>query len=199
MMVLNVHVRGATSYEIGDEMWQESLADAIRAEAESIAADAGADLLESPDQAHRDALRDRLTVAMTAALAQIGDQSRTVRAALARWADDLGRPPDSRGDGPARHAGSLPGDPQGVRQLQQRAGRPPGGPPRSLATVPERTDCLTAPAARGPMAGCTSASTPAIGAASRTTGCRRSRSSSATGRSPRASSASCVHNGSPPG
>jgi hypothetical protein len=73
-MVLNVHVRGATSYEVGDEIWQESLADAIRAEAESIAADAGADLLESPDQAHRDALRDRLTVAMTAALAQIEDQ-----------------------------------------------------------------------------------------------------------------------------
>ena len=77
MMVLNIHVPGATPYEIGDEIWQESLTDAIRAEAEIIAAYAGADLLESPDQAHRDALRDRLTVEMTAALAQIGDQYRS--------------------------------------------------------------------------------------------------------------------------
>jgi hypothetical protein len=53
MMVLNVHVPGASPYEIGDEVWQESLADAIRAEAEIIAAYAGVDLLESPDQAHR--------------------------------------------------------------------------------------------------------------------------------------------------
>jgi hypothetical protein len=77
MMVLNIHVPGAMPYEIGDEIWQESLADAIRAEAEIIAAYAGADLLESPDQAHRDALRDRLTVDMTAALGQIGDQYRS--------------------------------------------------------------------------------------------------------------------------
>jgi hypothetical protein len=77
MMVLNIHVPGATPYEIGDEIWQESLADAIRAEAEIIAAYAGADLLKSPDQAHRDALRDRLTVDMTAALAQIADQYRS--------------------------------------------------------------------------------------------------------------------------
>jgi hypothetical protein len=50
MMVLNVHVLGATPYEIGDEIWQESLTltDAIRAEAEIIAAYADADLLESP-------------------------------------------------------------------------------------------------------------------------------------------------------
>jgi hypothetical protein len=77
MMVLNIHLPGATSYEIGDEIWQESLADALRAEAEIIAAYAGADLLESPDQAHRDALRNRLTVEMTDALAQIGDQYRS--------------------------------------------------------------------------------------------------------------------------
>jgi hypothetical protein len=77
MMVLNIHVPGATPCEIGDEIWQESLTDAIRAEAEIIAAYAGADLLESPDQTHRDALRDRLTVEMTAALAQIGDQYRS--------------------------------------------------------------------------------------------------------------------------
>jgi len=48
MMVLNIHVPGATPYEIGDEIWQESLTDAIRAEAEIIAAYADADLLESP-------------------------------------------------------------------------------------------------------------------------------------------------------
>ena len=34
MMILNIHVPGATPYEIGDEIWQESLTDAIRAEAQ---------------------------------------------------------------------------------------------------------------------------------------------------------------------
>jgi hypothetical protein len=77
MGVLNIHVPGATQYEIGDEIWQESLAHAIRAEAETIAADATTDLLESPDHRHRDALRDRLIVEMTAALAQIEDQYRS--------------------------------------------------------------------------------------------------------------------------
>jgi hypothetical protein len=59
MMVFNVHVPGALPHEIGDEIWQESLPEAIRAEAQTIAAGAGADLLESPDQAGRDAVRDR--------------------------------------------------------------------------------------------------------------------------------------------
>ena len=35
---------------------------------------------------------------------------------------------DRRGDRPSRHAGSLPGDPARVRQLQQRAERPPACP-----------------------------------------------------------------------
>jgi hypothetical protein len=56
-MILKVHVQGAASYDIGDEIWQEPLADAINAEAEMIAGYAGADVLESPRQAHRDALR----------------------------------------------------------------------------------------------------------------------------------------------
>src|ERR1039458_7006710 len=90
MMVLNIHVPGATPYVIGDEIWQESLTDAIRAEAEIIAAYAGADLLESPDQAHRDALRDRLTVEMTAALAQIGDQYRSPDGVLYSLTDQPG-------------------------------------------------------------------------------------------------------------
>jgi hypothetical protein len=47
-MILNIHVPGATPYEIGDEIWQEPLTDDIRAEAEIIAAYADADLLESP-------------------------------------------------------------------------------------------------------------------------------------------------------
>lgn len=76
MMILKAHVPGAPWHEIGDEIWQESLTDAIRAEAEIIAADAGADLLESPDQPHRDSLRDRLIVEMIGALARVEDQYR---------------------------------------------------------------------------------------------------------------------------
>ena len=46
---LSVHVSGAEPYEIGDEIWQQPLVDAITAEAQTIADDAGAELLE--DQA----------------------------------------------------------------------------------------------------------------------------------------------------
>jgi len=47
-MMLEVHVAGAVPYEIGDEIRQQPLEDAIAAEAETIAEDAGSDLLESP-------------------------------------------------------------------------------------------------------------------------------------------------------
>jgi hypothetical protein len=73
-MILRVHVPGASDYEIGDEIWQESIADAIAAEAEMIAGYAGADLLESPDPGHRDVLRDRLIHEMTAELVSVGDE-----------------------------------------------------------------------------------------------------------------------------
>ena len=75
-MILKVHVQGAASYDVGDEICQVSLADAINAEAETIAGDAGADLLESPDQAHRNALPDRIVHEMTATLMSVGDRYR---------------------------------------------------------------------------------------------------------------------------
>jgi hypothetical protein len=75
-MIVKVHLEGAASYDVGDEMWQESLADAIHAEAETIAGYAGSNLLESPDQAHRDALRERLVDEMTSALVSVGDSYR---------------------------------------------------------------------------------------------------------------------------
>ena len=65
-MILNVHIPGAPDHEIGHDIWQEPLADAIRFEAENVA-------FYSPDQAHRDELRDRIIAEMTAALTQIGD------------------------------------------------------------------------------------------------------------------------------
>jgi hypothetical protein len=39
-----VHLAGAAPYQLGDEIWQQSLRDAIRAEAEIIAGYAGPDL-----------------------------------------------------------------------------------------------------------------------------------------------------------
>jgi hypothetical protein len=75
-MILKVHVEGAASYDVGDEIWQESLAEAIHAEAETIAGYAGSDLLESPDQAHRDAVRDWIVDEMTSALVSVGDRYR---------------------------------------------------------------------------------------------------------------------------
>jgi hypothetical protein len=52
-MILNVHVPGASCYEI----WQQPLEEAIGAEAETIADYAGPELLPSPSQAHRAARR----------------------------------------------------------------------------------------------------------------------------------------------
>jgi hypothetical protein len=72
-MILKVHIDGAASYDVGDEIWQESLADAIHAEAGTVAGYAGADLLECSDQAERNALRDRIVGEMTAALVNVGD------------------------------------------------------------------------------------------------------------------------------
>lgn len=36
-MILRIHVEGARPYDVGDEIWQQSLAEAIKEEAETIA------------------------------------------------------------------------------------------------------------------------------------------------------------------
>ena len=75
-MILKVHLDGAASYDVGDEIWHESLADTIHCEAETIASYAGSDLLQSADQAQRNALRDRIVREMTVALVSAGDRYR---------------------------------------------------------------------------------------------------------------------------
>ena len=75
-MILKVHVQEARSYTVGDEIWHESLADAIIAEAATITTYAGSELLESPARAHRAAVRDRIIREMTLALVSVGDDYR---------------------------------------------------------------------------------------------------------------------------
>jgi hypothetical protein len=70
-MILKVHVDGAPSYEIGDEIWQESLADAIRKEAQVIADHLGGPHVGSARQLLEAV--DEMIIAMTAALIQVGD------------------------------------------------------------------------------------------------------------------------------
>ena len=72
-LILQVHLAGAEPYELGDEIWHQSLSDAIRAEAEIIADHAGPDLIPVPSRAARVALRDRIVAEMAAALQKIGD------------------------------------------------------------------------------------------------------------------------------
>jgi hypothetical protein len=72
-LILRVHLDGAGPYEIGDEIWHQPLADAIRAEAETIAGYAGSGLLPLPGRAGRVALRNHVIIEMTAALRQAGD------------------------------------------------------------------------------------------------------------------------------
>jgi hypothetical protein len=72
-LILQAHLTGAEPYEIGDEIWQQSLRDAIHAEAEIIADYAGTDVLRLPGHAGRVALRERTIAEMTAALRHAGD------------------------------------------------------------------------------------------------------------------------------
>ena len=81
-MILKVHLDGAASHDVGDEIWQESLADAIHVEAETIVSYAGSDLLQSPDQGQRNALRDRIVREMTSALVSVGDRYRALDGVL---------------------------------------------------------------------------------------------------------------------
>ena len=75
-MILHVHVEGAASYAIGDEIWEEPLAMAIRKEAELIAEYAGSGLLASPDRVHREKFRDRVVREMRQNLQKVGDTYR---------------------------------------------------------------------------------------------------------------------------
>ena len=68
-MILKVHLQGVASRDVGDEIWQEALGDAIRAEAESIVYTAGPDL---PAAGHNQ-LRDRIVAEMSGALSEVGD------------------------------------------------------------------------------------------------------------------------------
>jgi hypothetical protein len=54
-LTLRVLVPDAPSYAIGDEIWQVGLADAIAEEADTIVTLAGAQLLEEPTDACRNA------------------------------------------------------------------------------------------------------------------------------------------------
>jgi hypothetical protein len=109
-MILKVHLQQAESYEVGDEIWQESLADAIRAEAETIAGYAGSGLLESPGQAHRDALRDRIVDEMTSALVSAGDRYRAPDGVLYSLIKESELNPQS-GEGRLMAVGSHPSEP----------------------------------------------------------------------------------------
>ena len=104
-MILTVHVPGSVPYEIGDEIWQQPLEDAIRAEAETIAEHAGSDLLQSPDRAHRNELRDQLIAEMTRALVHTGDRYRAPDGVLYSLIDD---PAETDDDGPVTEGVRFP-------------------------------------------------------------------------------------------
>jgi hypothetical protein len=73
-LTLQVRIPGIASYEIGDEIWQQSLAEAIEAEADAIAMAAGAELLPDLSEASRAGLRARVIAEMTDALTVPGDR-----------------------------------------------------------------------------------------------------------------------------
>jgi hypothetical protein len=71
-MILKADIDGVASYDVGDEIWQFALSDAIQAEAECIVYSAGSELLESG----HNQLRDRIVAEMSQALSQVDDTYR---------------------------------------------------------------------------------------------------------------------------
>jgi len=71
-MILKADIDGVASYDVGDEIWQVALSNAIQAEAECIVYSAGSDLLASG----HDQLRARIVAEMSEALSQVGDTYR---------------------------------------------------------------------------------------------------------------------------
>jgi hypothetical protein len=74
-MILTAHLAGAACQEVGEEIWQVPLQEAIRAEAEMIAEHAGPELLV-PVKGDRGALKERIVAEMRAALVKVGDRYR---------------------------------------------------------------------------------------------------------------------------
>ena len=132
-MILTVHLAGAASYDVGDEIWQEPLADALHAEAETIAGYAGSDLLESPDQAHRDALRDQIVDEMTCALVRVGDRYRAPDGVLYSLIEQAA-PDPPRGDGRLSAMGTRASEPI-VEQVLRFEDLPPGSAGTRRAVV----------------------------------------------------------------
>src|SRR5947208_2722596 len=72
-MILKVHVDGADCHDIGEELWQESLTEALRAEAEVIAQDIAFALPDAHAPERHVWLLRRVLAEMTEALVRVGD------------------------------------------------------------------------------------------------------------------------------
>lgn len=75
MLQLTIHTADAVNDPYVLEH-ADALLEAITAEAEIVASDAGSDLLESPAQHHRDVLRDQIIAAASRELRAAGDAYR---------------------------------------------------------------------------------------------------------------------------
>jgi len=93
-MILKVHVPGAPSYHVGDEIWQQPLEQAIAEEAQTIADHAGAGLLESPEPEHREQLRLQVIADMTRALTGAGASYRAPDGVLYSLIDEAADEPE---------------------------------------------------------------------------------------------------------
>jgi hypothetical protein len=90
-MLVRVHAPGCPAYEIGDEIWQWALGDAIVDQAQIVADDTGADVLERPE---RRARIESVIAEMSAALVSVGDRYRSPDGVLYSLTD-VSSEPDS--------------------------------------------------------------------------------------------------------
>jgi hypothetical protein len=116
-MILKVHVPGAPSYHVGDEIWQQPLEQAIADEARTIAEHAGGDLLESPEPEYGEQLRLQVIAEMTRALDRVGDSYRAPDGVRYSLIDEGAEEPES--DTVAAVRSSAPATVQQVVRLEE--------------------------------------------------------------------------------
>ena len=73
-MLLRMGIPGVSPHEIGDEIWNEALVDAIEAEAEALARRAAPAILQVTNSGAREILRRRVASDMTVTLRSVGDR-----------------------------------------------------------------------------------------------------------------------------
>lgn len=105
-MILKVDVPGAASDDLGDEIWQQPLEEAIRAEADAVLDHVGS---ERDYRERHQVLRELLIAEMSRALVGVGDSYRAPDGVLYALVDEAPWAAPGEGDSLSAASSDLPG------------------------------------------------------------------------------------------